>query len=103
MKNWLKVRFKTGLLQSVHGMVRFHLVSLEPEFALYASPVNFDPDALTLAIKFAGSDHILAGSDYPHLIGSIPKMKDSMGALRISDGERSRIFGGNALALLGIA
>lgn len=41
--DWLKVRFKTGLLQSVHGMVRFHLVSLEPEFALYASPVNFDP------------------------------------------------------------
>lgn len=68
----------------------------------YYDTVNFDPDALTLAIKFAGSDHILAGSDYPHLIGSIPKMKDSMGALRISDGERSRIFGGNALALLGI-
>lgn len=43
--DWLKVKFKTGLLQSVRGMVRFHLVSLDPVFELYASPVNFDPEA----------------------------------------------------------
>jgi len=43
--DWLRVRFKTGLLQSVAGMVRFHLVRLEPVLELYASPVNFDPDA----------------------------------------------------------
>ncbi len=42
---WLKARFKTGLLQSVRGMVRFHLVALDPVFELYASPVNFDPEA----------------------------------------------------------
>jgi predicted AlkP superfamily phosphohydrolase/phosphomutase len=40
---WLQVRFKLGLLQSVRGMVRFHLVGCRPELALYASPVNFDP------------------------------------------------------------
>lgn len=43
--DWLKVKFKTGLLQSVRGQVRFHLVQLEPVFELYASPVNFDADA----------------------------------------------------------
>ncbi|MBI3469592.1 MAG: alkaline phosphatase family protein [Planctomycetes bacterium] len=43
--DWLKVKFKLGLLQSVRGMVRFYLVRLEPSFELYASPVNFDPDA----------------------------------------------------------
>lgn len=43
--DWLKVRFKTGLLQSISGMVRFYLVRLEPVFELYASPVNFDPEA----------------------------------------------------------
>ncbi len=43
--DWLKVKFKTGLLQSVRGMVRFYLVRLEPVFELYASPVNFDPEA----------------------------------------------------------
>ncbi len=43
--DWLKVKFKIGLLQSVRGMVRFYLVRLAPVFELYASPINFDPDA----------------------------------------------------------
>ena len=42
--DWLRVKFKTGLLQSVSGMVRFHLVRLAPVLELYASPLNFDPD-----------------------------------------------------------
>jgi predicted AlkP superfamily phosphohydrolase/phosphomutase len=41
---WLRVRFKAGPLQVIRGMVRFHLVRLGPGLALYASPVNFDPD-----------------------------------------------------------
>jgi predicted AlkP superfamily phosphohydrolase/phosphomutase len=43
--DWLRVRFKLGLLQSVHGAVRFYLVRCDPELELYASPVNFDPAA----------------------------------------------------------
>ena len=43
--DWLRVRFKLGLLQSVTGLLRFHLVRLDPELELYASPVNFDVDA----------------------------------------------------------
>jgi len=42
--DWLKVKFKTGLLQSVKGVVRFHLAQTDPIFELYASPINFDPD-----------------------------------------------------------
>ena len=42
--DWLRVKFKAGLFQTVRGLVRFHLVRLEPEFELYASPVNFDPE-----------------------------------------------------------
>jgi predicted AlkP superfamily phosphohydrolase/phosphomutase len=42
--DWLHVKFKLGMLQSVAGIVRFHLRSLEP-FGLYASPVNFAADA----------------------------------------------------------
>jgi predicted AlkP superfamily phosphohydrolase/phosphomutase len=43
--DWLRVKFRTGLLQSVSGMVRFHLGRLAPVLELYASPVNFDPEA----------------------------------------------------------
>jgi len=45
----------------------------------YFDTVNFDPKAIQLAIDFAGLDHIVAGSDYPHQIGSIPKMIETVG------------------------
>ena len=43
---WLRLKFKVGLLQSVRGMVRFLLLERSADrLALYASPVNFDPDS----------------------------------------------------------
>ena len=68
----------------------------------YYDTVNFDPRCLKLAIDFAGADHVVAGSDYPHLIGSIPKMITSINALDISAEERAAILGGNTMRLLGL-
>jgi aminocarboxymuconate-semialdehyde decarboxylase len=69
----------------------------------YYDTVNFDVRALELAIAFAGADHILAGSDYPHQIGSIPSMLESIQALPISEHDRAGILGLNAATLLGLA
>ncbi len=63
--------------------------------------VNFDRGALELAIRFAGAGQILAGSDYPHRIGSIERMKESLGSLPIPESDRQAILGGNAARLLG--
>jgi len=68
----------------------------------YYDTVNFSQGALKLAIDFAGADHILAGSDYPHQIGSIPSMLDAIAKLPVSDAERQGIYGGNAAKLLGL-
>jgi len=66
----------------------------------YFDTVNFDHAAIELAISFAGVDHILAGSDYPHQIGSIDKMFESIRALRVSESDKQKILGGNATDLL---
>jgi aminocarboxymuconate-semialdehyde decarboxylase len=68
----------------------------------YYDTVNFNPDAIEFAIRFAGADHILAGSDYPHQIGSIPKMLATLRGMNLSDADRAAIFGGNAARLLGV-
>jgi aminocarboxymuconate-semialdehyde decarboxylase len=64
--------------------------------------VNFAQGPLKLAIEFAGADHILAGSDYPHKIGSIPLMLEALNALPIAAEEKAAILGGNAKELLRI-
>lgn len=68
----------------------------------YYDTVNFDPKALRLAVDFAGASQILAGSDYPHQIGSIPRMLESVRGAGFSAEEQAKILGGNAAALLGV-
>jgi predicted AlkP superfamily phosphohydrolase/phosphomutase len=65
---WLKVKFKAGLLVSVHGMLRFYLRQTAPVFELYASPVNFDPAAPLYPIshppEYAGELETRLGAYY---------------------------------------
>jgi aminocarboxymuconate-semialdehyde decarboxylase len=68
----------------------------------YFDTVNFDLNALNLAVEFAGVDQILAGSDYPHQIGSLKKMKESLKNLNISKSEREMIQSENTKKLLGL-
>ncbi len=68
----------------------------------YYDTVNFDPAALMLAVSFAGADRLLAGSDYPHQIGSLRAMQESIRALPIPEADQQAILGGNAARLLGL-
>ena len=83
---------------------RAHIARRPSEYlkGFYYDTVNFDAGALQLAIAFAGAGQILAGSDYPHQIGSIPSMLQSIRALDVTEAERQAILGGNAAKLLGI-
>jgi aminocarboxymuconate-semialdehyde decarboxylase len=66
----------------------------------YYDTVNFDAGALRLAVEFAGPRRVLAGSDYPHRIGSLRAMLDSLRRLDVADEDRALILGGNATRLL---
>jgi aminocarboxymuconate-semialdehyde decarboxylase len=66
----------------------------------YYDTVNFDPRALALAIEFAGARQVLAGSDYPHLIGSVSGMLASIEGLDVPAAEKRAILGENAGELM---
>ena len=68
----------------------------------YYDTVNFDPACLRLALDFAGAGRVVAGSDYPHMIGSLEKMKSSISALGLSTEDEERVTSGNARELLGL-
>ncbi|MBI3400357.1 MAG: amidohydrolase [Acidobacteria bacterium] len=68
----------------------------------YYDTVNFNQGALKLAIDFAGADHILSGSDYPHQIGSIPSMLEAVSKLPVTDEQREGIRWKNAAKILGL-
>jgi aminocarboxymuconate-semialdehyde decarboxylase len=67
---------------------------------LFYDTVSFSPAALRMAIEQVGADHLVMGSDYPHLLGSIDRAVSSIDALDISASDRERIFSGNALGIL---
>jgi aminocarboxymuconate-semialdehyde decarboxylase len=82
---------------------RVNIARLPSEYLkqyFYFDSVNFDPRAIQLAIDFLGADRILAGSDYPHQIGSLSLMLESIRALKISEVDREKILGGNTARLL---
>ena len=68
----------------------------------YYDTVNFDPAALDLALDFAGAGRLLAGSDYPHMIGSLEKMVGSIRGLGLLEEDEGKVLGGNARGLLGL-
>ena len=66
----------------------------------YFDTVNFNPSALRLALDFAGENRILAGSDYPHQIGSIPLMIEMIRGYDGPAALKEKIFSRNAADLL---
>jgi len=67
---------------------------------LYYDTVNFNPHMLTMARNIFGADHMVMGSDYPHLLGSIDRAVSSIESLDIPADEKQKIFEGTALSIL---
>lgn len=48
---WVKVEFKAGLGVKVRGICKFLLLRTEPEFELYVTPINIDPEKPVMPIS----------------------------------------------------
>ena len=67
---------------------------------LYFDTVTFSSYNLRMARDLVGVDHMVMGSDYPHLLGSIERSVSSIQELGIPEHEKERVFSGTALSIL---
>ena len=51
---WVRFKFKLSMLQSVSGIARFYIRSVEPNIEFYVSAVNFDPATPLFPISSPG-------------------------------------------------
>jgi aminocarboxymuconate-semialdehyde decarboxylase len=67
---------------------------------LHYDTVSFSGPALRMVRELVGVDHMVMGSDYPHLLGSIDRAVSSIEALDIGDADKQAIFSRTALRIL---
>jgi len=67
---------------------------------LYYDTVSFSPHTLKMVHGMVGADHMVMGSDYPHLLGSIDRAVTSIEALNVPDEDKPKILSGTALSIL---
>ncbi len=67
---------------------------------LYFDTVTFSSYNLRMVRDLVGVDHMVMGSDYPHLLGSIERSVSSIQELGIPEYEKEKIFRETALSIL---
>ena len=50
--DWIQVSFRAGVRTTIRGVCRFLLLSTEPNFDFYATPINIDPENPAMAIGY---------------------------------------------------
>jgi len=67
---------------------------------LYYDTVSFHEPALMCAYHTVGAEHMVLGSDYPHVIGNMREALSSIQGLQLAEDEKQLILGQNALRIL---
>ena len=67
---------------------------------LYYDTVSFSAPSLMLTRELVGADHMVMGSDYPHLLGSIDRAVSTIESLEVPSAEKDQILSGTAKAIL---
>jgi predicted AlkP superfamily phosphohydrolase/phosphomutase len=52
--DWIKVSFRAAPGVKVSGVCKFLLLSTEPEFGLYVTPINIDPEQPAMPVSYPG-------------------------------------------------
>ncbi len=67
---------------------------------LYYDTVSLHAPAVACAVETAGADHVLFGSDFPPVPIPLERSVDAVRDIRLSDSDKQKILGDNAVRLL---
>jgi aminocarboxymuconate-semialdehyde decarboxylase len=97
---WLMERLDNGYRDFAEN--REHIDELPSVYLkrLYYDTVTFSPHTLTMLRDVFGADHLVMGSDFPHLLGAIDRAVPSITSLPIPQAEKDQILGGTARSIL---
>lgn len=97
---WLLERLDNGYRDFAEN--RAHIDELPSVYLkrLYYDTVTFNPHPLGMLRDLFGADHLVLGSDFPHLLGAIDRAVPSITSLPIPVAEQDRILGGTARSIL---
>jgi len=51
LSDWVKITFRPGLGMKIRAVCRFHISEISPEFKMYMSPLNIDPEKPSLPVS----------------------------------------------------
>lgn len=68
---------------------------------LFYDSLTHSAESLAWLVAFAGSDHVLLGSDFPFPTGDPAAVRTVEGARSLTPADRAAVLGGNACALFG--
>jgi aminocarboxymuconate-semialdehyde decarboxylase len=97
---WLMERLDNGYRDFAETKLKISELPSVYLKRLYYDTVTFSPYVLRMLRDLVGSERMLMGSDYPHLLGSIERAVPSIQGLGLPAEETAHILGGNALRIL---
>jgi aminocarboxymuconate-semialdehyde decarboxylase len=97
---WLMERLDNGFRDFAECRVNIDELPSVYLKRLYYDTVTFSPYTLNMLRDLVGTDHMVMGSDFPHLLGSIERAVSSIEGLYIPGAEKERIFAGTARSIL---